>query len=181
MIVAGIGFSINTGTAIMFIKGREKDINIKGAFLHMAADAAISLGVVIVGLVMTYTTWLWLDPMVSILIAVIIFFGTWGLLKDSVNLAMDAVPKNIDINKVDEFLRKQKGVCDLHDLHIWAMSTTETALTVHIINPDAEVNDEFTSNLCHNLHHEFGIQHSTIQLEKGNSDHECHLADDKKV
>ena len=174
IIVAGIGVIINTLTALLFIKGKENDLNIKGAFLHMAADAAISMGVVLAALIIMWTEALWIDPLISIIIAVIIFFGTWQLLKESTNLALDAVPGSIDQKKVKDFLKNLEGVSDIHDLHIWAMSTTETALTVHLVKPGAEINDSFTNHVAQSLKQKFGIQHITLQIENGNSTEECH-------
>ena len=165
MIVAGIGIVINTVTALLFISGKDKDLNIKGAFLHMAADAVVSLGVVISALVIMLEGWLWLDPAVSIVIAVVIFWGTWGLMKDSLNLSLDAVPANIDPVEVETYLLSLPQVTNLHDLHIWAMSTTEVALTVHLIVPGTG-DDDFLDEICHTLHNRFGIAHSTIQLER---------------
>lgn len=173
MIVAGIGVIINTFTALLFVKGKEKDINIRGAFLHMAADAAISLGVVIAGLVIMMTNLVWIDPIVSIVIAVIIFFGTWSLLKESTNLALDAIPKSVDRLEIEDFLENIDGVEEVHDLHIWAMSTTENALTVHLIMPNATVNDDFTTNVAKRLEDQFHIHHTTLQIENGNGDVEC--------
>ena len=167
IIVAGIGVVINTITALLFISGRDRDLNIKGAFLHMAADAAVSLGVVITGVVIMETGWWYLDPAVSLLIAVVIFWGTWGLLRDSLNLSLDAVPNHIDPLEVEAYLRSLPQVTDLHDLHIWAMSTTEVALTAHLIVPKI-VNDRFLNEISQTLHDRFEIGHSTLQMEQGN-------------
>jgi cobalt-zinc-cadmium efflux system protein len=131
----------------------------------MAADAAVSLGVVIAAAVIMLTGWLWLDPVVSILIAIVITVGTWGLLRDSVNLAMDAVPDNIDPHAVEAYLAGQPDVQEVHDLHIWGMSTTETALTVHLVRPAEAMDDGLLARLRHDLHHQFGIAHTTIQVE----------------
>ena len=133
--VAGVGVLVNGGTALMFMRGRENDLNIKGAFLHMAADAGITVGVMVAALLIGWTGWLWLDPLTSLAIAAVILVGTWGLLRDSVDLALDAVPRGIDPAEVAGFLASQPGVSEVHDLHIWAMSTTETALTVHLVRP----------------------------------------------
>jgi len=172
MIVAGIGVIINAATAFLFFSGRKQDLNIKGAFIHMAADAGISLGVVFVGLIITLTNFYWLDPLISIAIALIIFWGTWGLLKNAVNLALDAVPENIDREAVENFLNSMPEVENIHDLHIWAMSTTETALTVHIIVDTLMDQDKFIEKISKALNNQFSIQHSTIQLEK-KRDKEC--------
>ncbi|MCF7801618.1 MAG: cation diffusion facilitator family transporter [Candidatus Marinimicrobia bacterium] len=165
MLVAGIGVIINTITALLFYSGRKKDINIKGAFLHMAADAAISLGVVIVGLVLTFKPWYWLDPVVSIVIAVVIFYGTWDLLKDSVSLSLDAVPKNIDKAGVENYLNSIPEISGFHDLHIWAMSTTETALTVHITLCSECNRNRLIEKISDNLRTRHQIAHTTIQVE----------------
>jgi len=173
MIVAGIGFIINAVTALLFMKGREKDLNIKGAFLHMAADAGVSLGVVIAGFVIISTGWLWVDPAISLVIVVVITIGTWGLLKDSFHLSMDAVPKGIDLKEVGNYLKGISGVKEVHDLHIWAMSTTEIALTAHLVIPDETKDDYFLKKICGELHSRFGIEHSTIQIEKSAQSANC--------
>lgn len=173
IIVAGIGFVINAVTALLFMKGREKDLNIKGAFLHMAADAGVSLGVVIAGFVIVSTGWLWVDPAISLIIVVVITIGTWGLLKDSFHLSMDAVPKGIDLKEVGNYLMGISGVKEVHDLHIWAMSTTEIALTAHLVIPDETKDDYFLKKICGELHSRFGIEHSTIQIEKSAQSANC--------
>lgn len=165
MIVAGIGVVINAVTALLFFSGRKQDLNIKGAFLHMAADAGISLGVVVVGLVLTFTSFYWLDPVVSIIIALIIFWGTWDLLKDSSSLVIDAVPKEIDKEGVENYLNSLSEVESFHDLHIWAMSTTETALTVHAIVTSNSNRNKLLNRMSEDLQHKFGIIHTTIQIE----------------
>jgi len=166
MIVAGIGVFINAATAYLFVKGKEKDLNIKGVYLHMAADAGVSVGVVIAGLIILLTGWLWVDPVISIVIVIVITIGTWGLLRDSFLMSVDAVPKNINLKEVENHLKKIPGVREVHDLHIWAMSTTETALTVHLVIPDSNPGDYFLKGLCGDLQKNFGIEHSTIQIEK---------------
>jgi len=163
--VAAIGILINAVTAAMFIKGKEKDLNIKGAFLHMAADAAVSLGVVIAGVVILKTGLYWIDPLISIIIMLVILFGTWNLLKDSFNLAIDSVPANIETDEVVKYFKSLPGVKEFHDLHIWGMSTTENALTVHIVKEGAFIDDELTKKINHDLHHLFGIEHATVQFE----------------
>jgi cobalt-zinc-cadmium efflux system protein len=173
MIVAGIGFFINAVTAFLFMKGREKDLNIKGAFLHMAADAGVSLGVVIAGFMIVSTGWLWVDPVISLVIVLVITLGTWGLLKDSFHLSMDAVPKGIDLKEVGNYLKEIEGVAEVHDLHIWAMSTTEIALTAHLVIPDEKKDDYFLKKICGELHSRFGIVHSTIQIEKSAQSANC--------
>jgi cobalt-zinc-cadmium efflux system protein len=173
MIVAGIGFVINAITALLFMKGKEKDINIKGAFLHMAADAGVSLGVVLAGFFIYSTGWLWIDPAISLVIVLVITIGTWGLLKDSFHLSMDAVPTGIELKAVGDYLKSIKGVTEVHDLHIWAMSTTETALTAHLVIPDETKDDYFLKKICGELHFRFGIEHSTIQIEKSAQSANC--------
>ena len=171
--VAGIGVLINGGTALMFMRGREHDLNIRGAFLHMAADAGITVGVMAAALVIAWTGWLWLDPAVSLAIAAVILVGTWGLLRDLVDLALDAVPRGIDPAAVADYLTAQPGVSEIHDLHIWAMSTTETALTVHLVRPQAALDDGLLARLRHELHERFEIQHATIQIETGDPASPC--------
>jgi len=166
MIVAGIGVVINAVTAFLFFSGRKQDLNIKGAFLHMAADAGISLGVVIVGVVLTFTNLYWLDPVVSIVIALIIFVGTWDLLKDSTSLALDAVPKDIDKKGIKDYLNSLREVENFHDLHIWAMSTTETALTVHAVAKENCRSNELINKISEALRDKFNIVHTTIQIEE---------------
>lgn len=175
MIVAAIGVVINTATALMFMRGQH-DLNVRGAFLHMVADAAVSLGVVIAALVIWTTGWLWIDPAVSLLIAIVILLGTWGLLRDSLNLALDAAPRGIDVAKVKAWLAAQPGVTEVHDLHVWAMSTTETALTAHLLRPDNANCDQFLRDVAAGLQTQFGIGHPTLQVETGEGGHPCHLA-----
>lgn len=173
MIVAGIGVVINTITALLFVSGRNKDLNIKGAFLHMAADAAVSLGVVLAGLAISITHLYWIDPVISLVIVVVITIGTWGLLKESFFLSMDAVPKNIDYDKVEKFLISVEGVNEVHDLHIWAMSTTEIALTAHLVMPLVSKDDSILKKICTELHDKFGIEHITIQIERNHQSGNC--------
>jgi len=167
IVVAAIGIAINTATALMFMRGRKGDINIRGAFLHMAADAGVSAGVVIAGFAMAATGWLWLDPVVSLAIVAVIAISTWGLLKDSVAMSLDAVPAGIDHAAVLDYLGGLPGVTAVHDLHIWPLSTTSTALTVHLVRPDALLADAFTAEVSGALRQRFGIAHATIQIEKG--------------
>lgn len=167
MIVAGIGVIINTVTALMFMGGAKGDLNIRGAFLHMAADAAVSLAVVVGAGVIALTSLYWLDPALSLVIVAVILVGTWGLLRDSVDLALDAAPRGIDVEAVRTWLCFQPGVTDVHDLHIWAMSTTETALTVHITRPENVDSDAFLHAACEGLQRQFGIGHATLQVETG--------------
>jgi cobalt-zinc-cadmium efflux system protein len=166
MIVAGIGVLINGVTMLLFMSGQQGDLNIRGAFLHMAADTAVSVGVVVAGLIMLFTGQSWLDPLVSLIIATVILIGTWQLLKDSVNLAMDAVPRQIDPARVHARLLELPGVQAAHHLHIWGLSTTETALTVHLVKPDPHCDDELIGQAAAMLEHEFNIGHVTIQWER---------------
>ncbi len=174
MWVAAAGIAINTVSALLFLAGRKKDLNIKGAFLHMAGDAAISAGVVVAGLAIRATGWQWLDPAVSIVIGILIVWGTWGLLRESVNLAMDAVPEGIDLHAVESYLAALPGVQSVHDLHIWGMSTTEAALTAHLVIGRLPESDTFLDRACHDLREKFDIDHVTIQIEHG--DVPCHQA-----
>jgi len=171
--VALVGIVINGITALMFMSGREKDLNIKGAFLHMAADALVSLGVVLAGIAILTTGWLWFDSVISLIIVVVIVAGTWNLLRDSINLALDAVPPGIELFAVRTYLEELPGVVGLHDLHIWAMSTTETALTAHLVMLTGNPGDAFLSRIRMELHDKFGIEHTTIQVETGNFLREC--------
>lgn len=173
ILVAGIGVVINTLTAFLFIKGKDKDINIKGAFLHMAADALVSFGVVLSGVLIVFTELYWIDPIISIFVAIVIFIGTWKLFTESANMALDAVPESVNKENVKVFLENVEGVIEIHDLHIWAMSSTEFALTVHLVIPDTTINDSFTKQVSHQLNKLFGIQHSTIQIENKHCQNEC--------
>jgi cobalt-zinc-cadmium efflux system protein len=176
IVVAAIGIAVNGLTALMFMSGRAGDLNIRGAFLHMASDAATSAGVVVAALIMRQTGWLWLDPAVSLVIVLVITIGTWGLLRDSVNLAMDAVPEGIDRDAIEAYLAALPGVTEVHDLHIWGMSTTETALTVHLIRSSATVDDALIAEASRELHDRFKIGHATFQFEVGHPAFPCRLA-----
>jgi len=165
MAVAAAGVVINGATALLFLSGRKEDLNVRGAFLHMASDAGISLGIVLTGLVILRTGWLWLDPVVSLVIGAVIVWGTWSLLRESLHLAMDAVPEGVNAAEVERYLSGLPGVTAVHDLHIWAMSTTEVALTAHLVKPDAEVDDVLLERINRELHDRFHIEHATIQLE----------------
>ena len=171
--VAGIGIAVNAVTAALFRAGRNQDLNIRGAFLHMAADAAISLGVVVAAALWTWQGWLWLDPALSLAIGVVIAVGTWELFRDALNLALDAVPRTIDRTAVERFLAEVPGVVAVHDLHIWPLSTTAVALTAHLVRPDASTTDELLHWLEDELHRRFGIDHTTIQCEQGNGSPPC--------
>ena len=172
-VVAAIGVAINTATALLFMAGRKTDLNIKGAFLHMAADAAVSAGVVISGLLITFTGWNILDPVISIAIAFVILFSGWGLLKDSLHLTMAGVPAEIDAAAVLDYLTGLPGVQWVHDLHIWAASTTENILTAHLVMEDGG-SDEFLHRTAEYLHQHFGIHHTTIQIEQSDISGSCH-------
>jgi cobalt-zinc-cadmium efflux system protein len=176
--VAAIGVAINTTTALLFVSRRHHDLNLRGAFLHMAADAAISLGVVIGGIVISVTNWLWVDPALSLVIAALIAYSTWDLLWHALELSLDAVPRDIDPEEVRSFLAGLPGVSEVHDLHIWALSTTETALTVHLVKPAAQVDDDWLAEIAHQLHDRFRIAHATIQVETGHGQQSCRLAPD---
>jgi cobalt-zinc-cadmium efflux system protein len=173
MVVAAIGVVINTFTALLFVSGKDRDLNIRGAFLHMAADAAVSLGVVLSGALILWLGWNWVDPVVSLLIAAAILASTWGLLRDSAQLAVDAVPPHIEPVRVREYLEALPGVRDLHDLHIWAMSTTETAMTAHLVMEPMPDSDRFLNDVAQELHNRFEIHHATIQLERGEDGVQC--------
>jgi len=174
--VALTGVVINAVTAFMLMGGSKHDLNMRGAFLHMAADAVISLSVALAGAVMLWTGWLWLDPAVSLVIAILIFWGTWDLFKQSLKLSLHAVPEAIDPEDVQRFLAAWPCVQAVHDLHIWGMSTTETALTVHLVVGADHPGNDYLHTLAHELEHQFGISHATIQVELGNTDTFCSLA-----
>lgn len=179
MIVAALGILVNGGTALLFMRGRKGDINIRGAFLHMASDAGISAGVVVAGVVIMFTGWLWLDPAVSLLLVAVVAAGTWGLLKDSVALAIDAVPAGISRDEVLEHLSAAPGVTDVHDLHIWPLSTTSTALTAHLVCDSDKIDDDRTAKIIEELKSRFKIDHATIQFETKRLD--CKLEPDSVV
>ena len=178
--VAAVGVVINTATALLFFKGREDDINIRGAYLHMAADAAVSVGVVVAGLLIRYTNADWIDPVTSLVIAAVIFWGTWGLLRESFDLAMQAAPRGVNVAAIRAFLLDRPGVTDVHDLHVWAMSTTETALTAHLLKPfsgeETGDEDEFLAETARELHDRFGVEHATIQIERRHDPRLCRQA-----
>jgi cobalt-zinc-cadmium efflux system protein len=176
MIVAGVGILINVGTALGFMRGRHADLNIRGAFLHMMTDAVASAGVVATGLLIGITGWLWLDPAVSLAIVALITWGTWDLARDSFDLALDAVPMGIDPGQVGTVLGQLDGVVEVHDLHIWAMSTTDVALTVHLVRPCGGGEDALLAAATEQLRARFGISHATIQLEQGLAVHPCEQA-----
>ena len=173
VLVAALGIVINGATALLFMRGRDSDLNIRGAYLHMAADAGVSLGVVIAALVIMATGWSWVDPAVSLGVAAVVLVSGWGLARDSVNLALDAVPRHIELGEVKNYLGALDGVAAVHDLHIWAMSTNETALTAHLVRPSGH-DDAFLHRVCEGLSHRFSIHHATLQVES-NGD-ACRLA-----
>ena len=172
MVVAGIGILINAGTAALFLRGQE-DLNIRGAYLHMAADALVSLGVVVAGLAIILSGLWWIDPLVSFAIVGMIAWGTWGLAKDSILLSLLAVPARIDLGEVRAHLASMDGVEHVHDLHIWPMSTTETALTAHLVMPGMLSSDAFLKSVSDSLEERFGIGHVTIQVESDRCDDGC--------
>ena len=163
--VAAAGIVVNTATALLFLRGRKTDLNIRGAFLHMAADAAVSAGVVVAGVLVVLTGKAWIDPVTGLAIVAVIAWGTWGLLKDALKMALLAVPEGIDEAAVRAFLSARPGVSAVHDLHIWPMSSTETALTAHLVVPGGHPGDGFLHALAHDLEHDFGIGHATVQVE----------------
>ena len=179
--VAVAGIFINGVTAWFFMADRASDLNVRGAYLHMAADAGVSAGVAIAGAGILFTGWLWLDPAVSLLIVATIFVGTWGLLRDSVKLALHAAPASVDPGDVRRYLCGLQGVAEVHDLHIWGMSTTETALTAHLVMPAGHPGDDFFARVVHEIGDRFHIGHVTIQIETGTSAQPCALAPDHVV
>jgi cobalt-zinc-cadmium efflux system protein len=181
MAVAAIGILVNGTTALLFLRGQHGDINLRAVFLHMAADAGVSLGVVLAGAAILLTGWLWLDSAASLVIAVIIVLGTWRLLAEATTMALHAVPAEIDPGAVREHLAGLAGVGAVHDLHIWPMSTTETALTCHLVMPAGHPGDAVLTQLAHELHDHFAIDHTTIQIETGDPDHPCKLLPDHVV
>lgn len=179
--VALAGIAVNGGTALLFMSGRKTDLNVKGAFLHMAADAVVSFGVVVSALLIGWTGWLWIDPLTSLAIVTVITIGTWGLLRDSVNLAMDAVPSQIDRQAVEARLKELSGVAAVHDLHIWPLSTTETALTAHLAVEAGVISDELIASAVQTMKQTFGIGHATFQLETIGAAQTCALAPDHVI
>jgi cobalt-zinc-cadmium efflux system protein len=180
MIVAGAGIFVNGITAWLFASGRKGDINIRGAYLHMASDAAVSLGVVMAGLAILFTGWTWLDALTSLIITGVIVAGTWSLLRDSMAMSLNAVPPGIDPTAVRSYLEKCNGVVQVHDLHIWPMSTTEVALTCHMVIPAGQPGDAYIMEIAHNLKEDFGIHHATMQVET-DPEAPCALAPDHVV
>ena len=183
IIVASIGIVVNFATAMLFWRGQRHDLNVRAAFMHMIADAAISFGVVMAALIIRLQgpSWQWLDPASSLIIATIVVLGCWDLAKEALHLSLDGVPKHIDRRGVLVYLHELPGVTGVHDLHIWAMSTTETALTVHLLRPNTTVDDKFLHGVAHELHERFQINHATIQIEAGNAPEGCRLAPSEVV
>jgi len=178
--VAAIGVVINTITALLFMSGQKHDLNIRGAFLHMMADAGVSLGVVVAGIIIMFKGWLVIDPIMSLVIVAIILIGTWSLLRDSMNLALDSVPEGVDIAGIRKYLSSLENVAQIHDLHVWAMSTTEVALSVHLKMIDDSLNKDFLPTIQQQLHDFFSIEHSTIQIER-QDDGQCMLDKNKCI
>lgn len=179
--VAAIGVVINSITALLFMSGQKRDLNVRGAYLHMAADAAVSLAVVVGGIIISRTGWLWVDPALSLVVAGLIAYSTWDLLWHAVELTLDSVPRGVDADGVRSYLSGLPGVAAMHDLHIWGMSTTETALTVHLVKPDGRMDDDWLYEIAHELQDRFGIDHATIQVESGQGKQMCGLAPDDVV
>jgi cobalt-zinc-cadmium efflux system protein len=173
MIVGAIGIFVNGGSSLLFMRGAQDDLNIKGAFWHLLGDALILVGVVLSGAIMYFTDWQWVDPMVGLIIVAIVLWGTWGLLRDSVHLIMDAVPRYIDHAGVKEYLSQLPRVQAVHDLHIWGLSTREVALTAHLVMPSGGLSDSDYKAINEKLHHDFKISHATIQVESGSTDAPC--------
>jgi cobalt-zinc-cadmium efflux system protein len=171
--VAAFGVLVNGATALLFVRGSRRDLNLRGAFLHMAADAGVSLAVVVGGIAIALTGLRWIDPALSLVIAVVVLATTWTLARDSFNLAVDAVPREIDPGRVREYLLSRPGVAGVHDLHIWGLSTTQSALTAHLVIPDGAAGDDFLHRVSRELERRFGIGHATLQIERGDAEHPC--------
>ncbi|MGD8514583.1 MAG: cation diffusion facilitator family transporter [Granulosicoccaceae bacterium] len=179
IVVAAIGVVINTVTAMLFYSGQKHDLNIRSAFLHMAADAAVSFAVIIAGVIIVWQDWLWIDPAITLVIVAVILVSAWGLLRESLNFAIDAVPASIDLVAIRDYLSGLEDVTDLHDLHVWALSTTEVALTVHLVVTGDRLHDDALLDIQQHLHDHFGIAHATIQVETLGEERVC-LLDRKK-
>ena len=174
MVVAGIGIVVNTATALLFMRGRSTDLNIRGAFLHMAADALVSAGVVVAGALALWLNWAWLDPVVSLAIAAVIVVGSWELFKQSVHLLFDGVPESVDLHAVQALLEALPGVARAHDLHVWAMGTSQIAMTAHLVMPDSPADDAFLQEATRQLNERFGIEHVTLQVMRVPFTQACH-------
>jgi len=181
MAVAAVGILVNALTAWMFASGAKDDVNIRAAFMHMASDAIVALGVFAAGGAILLTGLAWLDPVVSLAISGVIVWATWSLMRESLDLALQAVPSGVDRDMVQTYLRDLPGVSEVHDLHIWGMSTTETALTAHLVRPEKTTDDHFLHQVCRDLRERFKIHHATLQLEQGGNSHPCSLAADDVV
>jgi len=179
--VAAIGIVVNGATALLFARGRGGDLNLRSAFLHMAADAVVTAGVVIAGVAIALTGLLWLDPGMSLIVSAVIIYGTWDLVRQALSLALDAVPEGVDSGAVRAHLMAVPGVTALHDLHIWGMSTTETALTCHLVMPQGHPGDEALSVIARELDERFHIHHTTLQIELGDSEEVCALTPEHVV
>jgi len=173
MWVAGLGIFVNGATALLFMSGRKDDLNVRGAFLHMAADAGVSLGVMISGGLILLTKWTWLDPVVSLFVAAIILWSTWSLFVDSLNLSLDAVPDNVDPAKVRSYLESLPEVAEVHHIHIWPLSTTEVAMTAHVVKKEPTLDDTLLAQIHQELRHHHGIAHATIQFEASSECRGC--------
>jgi cobalt-zinc-cadmium efflux system protein len=178
VVVAIVGAVVNTASALLFLRDRNRDLNLRSAFVHLASDALLAVGVAVAGGVILVTGWLWLDPAVSIVLALAILAGTWSLMKKSLNLMLDAVPESIDPEQVKAFLGALRGVVEVHDLHIWAMSTTETALTAHLVMPASSREPTFLADACRQLHDRFRIEHATLQIDPQEAPARCAACDD---
>jgi cobalt-zinc-cadmium efflux system protein len=172
-VVATVGVVVNGISAWLFMRGQKEDLNIRGAFLHMAADAGVSAAVAISGLVILYTNWTWLDPVMSLLVVAVVVYGTWGLLRDSVRLALNAVPSGVDLQSIRDYLADLPGVEGVHDLHVWALSTTGNALSVHLVMPAGHPGDERLDGIVLALRERFSMQHATLQVDLGTTSHRC--------
>jgi cobalt-zinc-cadmium efflux system protein len=179
--VAAGGILVNGVTALLFASGSQRDLNLKSAFLHMAADTVVTASVVAAGIVIALSGWLWLDPAMSLVVSAVIVVGTWSLMKSAIGLALDAVPEGVDAAAVRAHLLATPGVTGLHDLHIWGMSTTETALTCHLVMPDGHPGDATLNGIAQQLHHRFGIHHATIQIELADTEEACVLTPEHVV
>ncbi len=173
--VAITGMLINSFSAWLFMKGSKNDLNLRGAFLHMIGDAAISAAVAIGGLVVLATGWHWVDPALAIVVVLVIVYGTWGLLRDAMRLALNAVPAHINTRRIEAYLEALPGVESVHDLHVWGLSTTESSMTVHLVMPKGHPGDDFLDDVVHTLNHEHAVHHVTIQVDLGTSTHRCAL------
>ncbi len=176
MVVAAIAVVINGASALAFVRGGKHDLNVRAAFLHLAGDAGISVAVLVAAAVVLRTGWTWIDPALSLAVAALILVSTWSLLRRSLNLVLDAVPEGIDIDAVREYLATLPRVREVHDLHVWPLSTTETALTAHLVVPGNSCEPSFLANVCHELHEQFDIDHATLQLDPEEAPNECRLA-----